>query len=216
MTAVVRPANDRDACPMARILVEALADEFQIIFGSRLDEARKTMAAEFRLRALGDVSRGRDALEGSFVALEQQELVGLIACCTVDTPQAPFLSLARILWREIGPRGMMRALIALVILRGRPDPDACYIDYLAVRPQWQRQGIGSALLEQAQVYARSQSKRRLTLEVSWRNLGALRLYRRLGFSPVRGEQGHLMDRLFGMPRWLEMEKHLPQTRLLLR
>jgi ribosomal protein S18 acetylase RimI-like enzyme len=206
---VLRPAIDRDARAIACILVEAFADEFRIVFGRRLDQARETMAAQFGLRARAGVLRGREGPEGTFVALETQEIVGLVACTTVNTPQVSPFSLARALWHEIGLCGTMRALAALSLLSGKPEPDACYVEYLAVRPQWRRRGIGTTLLSRAEGYAHSQSKPRLTLEVSSCNQDALRLYRRLGFVPAREEQSPFTDRLLGMSHWLAMEKYLP-------
>jgi len=193
---------------MAFILVEAFADKFQIIFGSHLEEGRKAMAAELHLRARGG------CLEGAFVVLEQKQpvpfraVVGVVACRTAETPRAPLLPLLRVFWREIGPWGMVRALVGLALLSGKLAPDECSIDYLAVRSEWRRQGIGTALLRQAQGYARSQGKRRVTLEVSLRNDRALRIYQRLGFSPVRRKRSHITGRFFDIPLWLRMEKRL--------
>lgn len=198
----LRPATDSDARDMASILVEAFADKFQIIFGSHLEEGRKAVAAEIRLRAR------EGYLEGTFVAQEEEQMVGIVACRTADTSHAPLLPLLRAFWREIGPWGMVRALVGLALLSGKPASDECYIDYLAVRSEWRRRGIGTALLRQAQEYARSQGKRRLTLEVSLRNEDAPRLYQRLGFSPMRQERSCITGRFFDIPLWLRMEKHL--------
>jgi len=195
---MLRSATDSDARDVAFILVEAFADKFQIIFGSHLEEGRKAMAAELHLRARGG------CLEGAFVVLEQKQVVGVVACRTAETRRAPLLTLLRAFWREIGPWGMVRALVGLALLSGKLAPDECSIDYLAVRSEWRRQGIGTALLRQAQGYARSQGKRRVTLEVSLRNDGALRIYQRLGFSPARRRRSHITGRFFDIPLWLRI------------
>jgi len=199
---ILRPATDSDAHDIASMLVEAFADKFQIIFGSHLEEGRRAVAAELRLRVQGG------CLEGTFVALEQKQVVGVVACRTTETPSAPLLPLLRAFWQEIGPWGMARSLVGLALLGGKLAPDECYIDYLAVQAEWRRQGIGTALLHQAQEYARSQGKRRLTLTVSARNDHAIRLYQRLGFECVGKKRSPLTARLFDIPLWLRMEKHL--------
>lgn len=205
---MLRPATDSDAHDMASILIEVFADKFQIIFGSHLEEGCKAMAAELHLRARACILQGKGGLEGAFVALEQKQVVGVVSCRTADTPRPPLLPLVRAFWREIGPWGMVHALVGLALLGDKPAPDECYIDYLAVRSEWRQRGIGTALLRQAQEYARSRGKRTLTLEVSARNEDALRLYQRLGFRPVRRERNPITGRFFNIPLWLHMEKHL--------
>lgn len=199
---ILRPATESDAHDIASLLVEAFAGKFQIIFGSRLEEGRRAIAAELCLRA----RKGR--LEGAFVALEHKQVVGVVACRTEDTPWAPSFLLIRAFWREIGPWGMARALVGLALLAGKPTPDECHLDYLAVRSKWRRRGIGTALLRQAQEYARSQGKRRISLEVSLGNEDGLRLYQRLGFNHLRQERSLIAGRFFNIPLWLHMEKRL--------
>lgn len=199
---MLRLATDSDAHDIASILVEAFADKFQVIFGSHLEEGCRALAIELRLKA----QEGR--LEGAFIALARRQMVGVVACRTTETPSAPLLPLLRAFWREIGPWGMARSLVGLALLSSKPALDECYIDYLAVKAKWRRQGIGTALLRQAQEYARSKGKRRLTLEVSARNEDALRLYRHLGFSPVCQRRNRITGWFFGIPLWVHMEKPL--------
>ncbi|MDD3193182.1 MAG: ribosomal protein S18-alanine N-acetyltransferase [Oscillospiraceae bacterium] len=62
--------------------------------------------------------------------------------------------------------------------------DEGYIANIAVDPLFRRQGIGSALLTDAQRFACRTGLAFLTLEVRRSNLGAQALYRRHGFEPV--------------------------------
>jgi ribosomal-protein-alanine N-acetyltransferase len=59
--------------------------------------------------------------------------------------------------------------------------DELHINNLAVRPEFRRQGMASALLEHAIKTAAAQGGRRATLEVRRSNGPALRIYGRLGF-----------------------------------
>jgi ribosomal protein S18 acetylase RimI-like enzyme len=56
-----------------------------------------------------------------------------------------------------------------------------YINVLAVRPQFRRQGLGTKLLGLAEETAQNLGKRGMSVIVSDANLGAHRLYERLGY-----------------------------------
>ena len=80
------------------------------------------------------------------------------------------------------------ALVGTV--RGHEAPDGFYIGRLAVLPQWQGRGCGSALLEaiiaQAQTRANTQTNsNRLVLFTSTKSERNLRLYERFGFRPFK-------------------------------
>lgn len=61
------------------------------------------------------------------------------------------------------------------------DPDSLYISGVAVKEAWRSQGIGTRLLAMASEQARSRGLPRLSLICFEANLGAMALYRRLGF-----------------------------------
>jgi aminoglycoside 6'-N-acetyltransferase len=52
---------------------------------------------------------------------------------------------------------------------------------LAVLPEWRGRGVGSALLEAAETWARAQGAERMSMDLSSANAGALRLYERMGY-----------------------------------
>ena len=56
-----------------------------------------------------------------------------------------------------------------------------YIFLLYVKPQHRRQGIGSALLHQAENWARARGDRQIGLQVFYHNQPALSLYHKLGY-----------------------------------
>ena len=72
-----------------------------------------------------------------------------------------------------------------VLARVVPEPDEAqayaYVSDLVVLPAYRRRGIGRALLERAEAYARGEGARALRVGVLAKNEAAARLYRSLGF-----------------------------------
>jgi ribosomal protein S18 acetylase RimI-like enzyme len=64
------------------------------------------------------------------------------------------------------------------------DPQRLKLDKLYVHPDWQRQGVGAALLARVVTEARRQQRSVIQLRTNKRNLIALTAYRRYGFEIV--------------------------------
>jgi ribosomal-protein-alanine N-acetyltransferase len=71
--------------------------------------------------------------------------------------------------------------------------DAWHVMNIAVRPEFRRRGIATALLERLFELTSDGSKRGYTLEVRVSNLGAIKLYERLGFSARGTRRGYYTD-----------------------
>jgi GNAT superfamily N-acetyltransferase len=65
--------------------------------------------------------------------------------------------------------------------------DVAYVSDLVVLPPWRGRGLGAALLERAEGYARSHGTAVLGIGVKDANRGARRLYERHGFAAVHVE-----------------------------
>lgn len=61
-------------------------------------------------------------------------------------------------------------------------PKEYYISNIAVYPEYRRKGIGTKLISWIEKEARNNKIKRLVLDVEKENSGAIRLYRKLGFS----------------------------------
>ena len=104
----------------------------------------------------------------------------------------PMPSLTRTV--QIEGRSLLRVLEestsgrAVGLLRLRPDDlGVGHISDVAVHPEWQRRGLGEAMLRWALGWFRGEGLRRASLTVSVGNSPAIALYRKLGFAA--GERG---------------------------
>lgn len=78
------------------------------------------------------------------------------------------------------------ALVGSLVAERRP-PATGHIGYIAVHPDYQRRGLGEAMMRWALAWFRQEGLRRATLGVNLDNAPAIALYRKLGFVP--GELG---------------------------
>jgi ribosomal protein S18 acetylase RimI-like enzyme len=81
------------------------------------------------------------------------------------------------------------------------DGADCKLDKLYVHPAHQRQGIGAALLQQVEAWARQQQARRLWLQVNRGNTQAIAAYRKYGFRIVE-------SRVFDIGNGFVMDDHV--------
>ena len=80
-----------------------------------------------------------------------------------------------------------RGVVGVLLMEGRTDyftgEQHAHISILAVAENAERRGVGTALLGEAERWARARGFRRLTLSVFAENLRAKDLYRRRGWKP---------------------------------
>ena len=89
--------------------------------------------------------------------------------------------------REGGSRQIVGSLWLQTVL------DEGYIGNVAVLPAWRRRGIGDALLDRAECFARERTLAFLTLEVRAANTPAIALYEKHGFRRVGLRRGYYSD-----------------------
>jgi putative acetyltransferase len=133
-----------------------------------------------------------------------QDLFGLIALCYAEYPgcfvhphddlpdlRAPALSYAAKnggFWAIEDERGRVCACVAVDF----PEEGTAELHRLYVRPDRRGQGLGSALVNQAEAYAHAAGAGRMILWSDTRFATAHRLYRRLGYLQLP-EQRELSD-----------------------
>jgi len=87
-----------------------------------------------------------------------------------------------------------RALAITEATRGPNHPiTAVHLGNLAVAPEFQRKGVGQALLDWLSTEARANGAARITLEVRATNFAAQELYRRDGYTAVAIRRGYYQD-----------------------
>lgn len=86
------------------------------------------------------------------------------------------------------------------------DETGCKLDKLYVDPASQRRGIGGALLQAVEGWARRQQARRLWLQVNRGNAQAIRAYEKYGFRIVD-------SRVFDIGGGFVMDDHVMEKRL---
>lgn len=100
------------------------------------------------------------------------------------------------LWRSAVLRG----------LAGDVDNSRFLIDGLAVHPDWQGKGVGSALIDALAAEARARGYDRLRLDVADHNIRARALYERLGFGVVGHQRLRLLAPVFGIRGSTSMDR----------
>lgn len=63
----------------------------------------------------------------------------------------------------------------------RLESDICKLDKLYIHPDFQRRGVGRALLDEIKVFARTRGATVMCLQVNRGNLAAIAAYQRYGF-----------------------------------
>ncbi|UCC92914.1 MAG: GNAT family N-acetyltransferase [Thermoplasmata archaeon] len=94
------------------------------------------------------------------------------------------------------------------VITERAGPGDMYVQFIAVVPEAQGMGVGTALLSEGEAMARKRGLERYTLYVAADNDGAKRLYERLGFAEQRRVRSRTTRRLFGVADWVYMVKPL--------
>ena len=72
-----------------------------------------------------------------------------------------------------------------VLLCSQVKDDVAHITQICVAPEWQGRGLGGRMIEDCALYLDKRGFRAATLTVTQQNVGAVRLYERLGFTRLR-------------------------------
>ena len=162
--------------------------------------------------AAGFVRLFRDSIDTTscLSALAEGDLLGTL---TFQTAGQEFyhLKLGAVFTR-FWPLRAIRVLLNLALLADSAGPDEFIVDSLAVDPASRGRGIGTALMERAEERARSMGKATVSLGVIGENVGAIRLYERLGFERTRTWRGRWLRIAFGTEEVHRMEKALSSVR----
>jgi ribosomal protein S18 acetylase RimI-like enzyme len=176
----IRRAEPRDFAVVARLLHRSAADMYDRFAGGR---ERALALLERSLREPGNAS----SADVVWVAELDGRVAGAIAAFGVDEALArsrSFLGLAL----RVAPPWRWPLALSLFWAGGRaspnPPPRSLYVDALATDPGFERRGVASALLAEAEQLARARNLTAVALDTTLTNTGARALYARAGYSEV--------------------------------
>ncbi|MCJ8140507.1 GNAT family N-acetyltransferase [Falsirhodobacter halotolerans] len=185
-------------------LRDAAARMYWAAFGPKLG---RVLGPEGKAHHL--LSRAMRA-DHALIAVEGGRLVGL---CGFKTAQGAFVGATPDLMRDsYGRVGAGWRQAALGLLIQDTDNVRFLIDGLCVAEGQRGRGIGTALLDALGTEAARRGYPALRLDVVDTNLGAQRLYRRLGFAAVGRHPAGLAGALFGFQTTITMVRPLAHPR----
>ena len=183
----IRPAAPEDADAVARLLYETATGMYDVYAGGRRRALRILNAAYGR--------HGNSASrEVVWVAEIGGVVAGVLAAFPVAEGDARASRFLRVTLARTPPwkwPATLRIFHTGADLTPVPPPDSFYVDALATEVGYRRQGVASALLDEASRLARDSGCRAVALDTAATNTAAQALYERAGFSvterrPPRG------------------------------
>ena len=177
----IRPATRQDA-PLAGQLVHlSMGPSAGLFFANERRSIDESIAWLFEQDAgrfghsLGNVAEWKGNAVGLLVSFRSADLMGLS------------LAAGWPMLRLLGARGIFRLMRTLAVtgLESEAGAGEYYVSNIAVLPEFQGRGIGSALLRYADHMARTRRLKKCSLIVSMQNDEARRLYERHGYREVR-------------------------------
>ncbi len=133
------------------------------------------------------------------VARETDRIVGI---CGFHAHGTGALDLTwSVLRRHLSPLRSVRAAAGLALIARGESRGTLVLDGICVDGSSRGQGIGTLLLDAATSHARARGDEAVELSVVDTNPRAARLYRRLGFTPVRSGSIGPLRHLYGFRRY---------------
>jgi len=200
----VRPACPDELGDFTRIVAEAFNPKMNLLYGRNPARIQKILGAMYR----GPLEHGYD---GMLVAEIAGRVVGTLAIEPMpwypeDASLVEYLTKTELgAWR----RWWNRTGFA-VFSRGAGYGDA-YLTDIGVLKSARGQGVGKALMRQAETWAVVHNRQALTLWVAANNHVARRLYVHAGLTETRSEFNAQSGLLFGVWRWVHMQKKLSSS-----
>ena len=115
-------------------------------------------------------------------------------------------------WQVIKRFGLFRSFFSGLgtLLLFSPIPKGeCLVDFVAVHPDYQGQGIGTKLLSFGETIVKEMSDiSSYALHVIGKNIGAIRLYQKFGFTITKSKRLYVGYLLTGIKIYHKMRKEL--------
>lgn len=163
------PEDAEKAAVLTRLAIKEIAEE---LTGETEEETILAVLADFFRK-----SGNRISYENTFVSEHNGEVSGLIIAYHGKD--------AKGLDEPIVERLRRKMKDSSITLDKEAENDDFYLDTLCVDPNFQGKGIGSALIQYVEEYAKEKGYPRVSLVVEDVNEGANRLYNRLGYKKIK-------------------------------
>lgn len=199
---LIRPYCLRDFDEIAEIMFEAFGSKYGKLYKVK-KEKLKAMMKEFV---------GTSDCQGNIVAVADDKVVGFLQ---LYSPKLLFKK-KRIHWFEVGNKyglkDTVRFFLTTFILRlAFVKNDECYVSMIGVSSKVRGKGIGTKLLTYAEELVVSKKVIKTYSLAVWKeNRGAMRLYKKYGFEPVREMKSFLFQKILGYRCVVFMEKSLSE------
>ncbi len=173
---IVEGLDEQHVDDALRVVYDAFAKKFRLGF-RHADDLRRLF---------------RDSVDRTscLSALVDGQFAGLL---TIRTNGQEFYHLNMgTLFARFSPLRALLMLLNLLLLADEMKGDEFVVETLVVDPAYRGMGIGTALLQKAEERAKSMGKRTMSLGVIGENVGAIRLYERLGYRTTQTWDGYLV------------------------
>ncbi|MFJ7754211.1 GNAT family N-acetyltransferase [Peribacillus muralis] len=168
----IRKATPEDASKAAVLIRLAIKEIAEALTGETDEEKILTVLAGFFKK-----SGNRISYENTFVSVHDGEVSGLIIAYHGKDAQELDAPIVEHLRQKLNDPN--------ITIDKEAEADDFYLDTISVDPNYQGKGIGSALIQYVEEYAKQKGYSRVSLVVENVNEGASRLYNKLGYKELK-------------------------------
>ncbi|MGE7877852.1 GNAT family N-acetyltransferase [Peribacillus muralis] len=168
----IRKATPEDASKASVLIRLAIKEIAEALTGETDEEKILTILAGFFKK-----SGNRISYENTFVSVHDGEVSGLIITYHGKDAQELDAPIVEQLRRKLNDPN--------ITIDKEAEVDDLYLDTISVDPNYQGKGIGSALIQYVEEYAKQKGYPRVSLVVENENEGASRLYNKLGYKELK-------------------------------
>ncbi|AOH53113.1 hypothetical protein ABE28_002025 [Peribacillus muralis] len=168
----IRKATPEDASKAAVLIRLAIKEIAEALTGETDEEKILIILAGFFKK-----SGNRISYENTFVSVHDGEVSGLIIAYHGKDAQELDAPIVEHLRQKLNDPN--------ITIDKEAEADDFYLDTISVDPNYQGKGIGSALIQYVEEYAKQKGYSRVSLVVENVNEGASRLYNKLGYKELK-------------------------------
>lgn len=198
----IREVKFEDVEKFINLLFSVYLKKYDVIFKSKINDGKAILIKEMK---------SRNNLEGNFVAVENELIVGAVILKTKEMKQNIFQSL-KLFLTELGFYYGLRAFIVGGYHHSFSErfikKDACFIENLFILEKYRRKGIGKELMKRAEQFARENNKKVMYGFFEISNISAKSLDLKSGFKAINVKNSILTKIFFGNSSWVYVKREL--------